>query len=114
MEQAKYFQPSVSEGCVSEAVTDLASESFELQPKKSFSTKAVVLALCSALAVVAVAAFQVVPSGQVNVIDDALIDLAEAKKNKTKKIKLIPKPEECSLATTQNCMTSQWCDILGF
>merc|ERR1719512_100761 len=107
-------QPSVSEASVSDAVTELASESFELQPKKSFPTKAVVLALCSALAVVAVAAVQVVPSGQVNVIDDALIDLAEAKKNKTKKIKLLPKPEECSLAQTQNCMTSQCCDNFGF
>merc|ERR1719461_785602 len=96
MEQARYIQPSASE-----AVTELSSESFELQPKKSFSTKAVVLALCSALAVVAIAAVQVGHTGQVGVIDDALIDLAEAKKNKTKKIKLLPKPEECSLVWGQ-------------
>jgi len=74
----------MSEASVSEAVTDLASESCELQPKRSFPTKAVVLALCSALAVMAVVAVRV-PSGQVNVMDDSLIDLAEAKKKQDKK-----------------------------
>jgi len=54
------------------------------------------------------------PTAKSLTLDDSLIELQEAKKNKTQKKKLLPKPEECSLAKTQNCMKSQCCENFGF
>jgi len=100
---------------VNESATELTSERCESeQQRKAFPTKAVVLGICIALAVAATIAIKEMPIAESKMMDDALIDFAETKKNKTKKVKLLPKAEECSMAKTQNCMKSQCCDNFGF
>jgi len=100
-----------------ESATELTSEHWESeQQRKPFPTKAVVLGICIAFAVAATIAIKEMPTAEKKMMEDSLIDFAATanKTNKTKKVKLLPKPEECSMAKTQNCMTSKCCDNFGF
>jgi len=101
--------------CGEETPTEITSENCEVeQGQRAFSAKRVVIALCVVLVVAAAVAIKQMPVAIHDMTDDALIDLAEAKKKKKKKQKILPKPEECSMAKTQNCMKSQCCENFGF
>jgi len=66
---------------VNESATEITSEHFESeQQRKAFPTKAVVLGICIALAVVATIAIKEMPIAESKMMDDALIDFAETKK----------------------------------
>jgi len=98
--------------------TEKSSEICQVEHgRRVFPAKAVMLGMCFGIAVgvsVTLAITQM-PATSHSMTDNALIEFAEDKKNKSsKKEKVLPKAEECSLATTQNCAKSQCCDNFGF